>query len=83
MKYKIPLIFDAAPAIGVRYKDKSITSYGDSCVLSFHATKIFTTIEGGAVITRITVKKDQVDKLRNSVLKTKMKFQDQNQRQTQ
>ena len=65
LKYKIPLIFDAAPAIGVRYKDKSITSYGDSCVLSFHATKIFTTIEGGAVITRTAAKKDQVDKLRN------------------
>ena len=48
-EYNIPLIFDAAPAIGVKYKGKHLISYGDSSVLSFHATKVFTTFEGGAV----------------------------------
>jgi len=43
-------IYDAAHAFGVRYKDKSILQFGDASVLSFHATKIFHTIEGGAVI---------------------------------
>ena len=48
-EFNIPLIFDAAPAIGVKYKGKHLISYGDSSVLSFHATKVFTTFEGGAV----------------------------------
>jgi len=48
-EYNVPLIFDAAPAIGVKYKGKHLISYGDASVLSFHATKIFTTFEGGAV----------------------------------
>jgi dTDP-4-amino-4,6-dideoxygalactose transaminase len=48
-EYNIPLIYDAAPAIGVKYKGKHLIGYGDSSVLSFHATKVFTTFEGGAV----------------------------------
>lgn len=48
-EFNIPLIFDAAPAIGVKYKGKHLISYGDSSVLSFHATKVLTTFEGGAV----------------------------------
>ena len=48
-EFNIPLIFDAAPAIGVKYKGRHLISYGDSSVLSFHATKVFTTFEGGAV----------------------------------
>lgn len=48
-EFNIPLIFDAAPAMGVKYKGKHLISYGDASVLSFHATKIFTTFEGGAV----------------------------------
>ncbi len=64
-KYKIPLIFDGAPAVGVRYKEKSITEYGDACILSFHATKIFTTLEGGAVISRSQETKDRIDQFRN------------------
>ena len=50
-KHKLQLIYDAAHAFGVTYKEKSILDYGDISILSFHATKIFHTIEGGAVIT--------------------------------
>lgn len=49
-KYKIKVIYDAAHAFGVTYKGRSITEYGDASILSFHATKVFNTIEGGAVV---------------------------------
>lgn len=49
-KYHLKVIYDAAHAFGVRYKGKNITQYGDASVLSFHATKVFNTVEGGAVI---------------------------------
>lgn len=47
----IPLIYDGAHAFGVKHRDKSIFTYGTVSTCSFHATKIFHTIEGGAVIT--------------------------------
>jgi dTDP-4-amino-4,6-dideoxygalactose transaminase len=46
----LKLVFDAAHAFGVNYKNRSICSFGDISILSFHATKIFHTIEGGAII---------------------------------
>ena len=49
-KNNLKVIYDAAHAFGVKYKDKSILSYGDISTLSFHATKLFHTIEGGALI---------------------------------
>ena len=64
-RHNIPLIFDGAPAIGVRYKGKSITDYGDACILSFHATKIFTTFEGGVIISKSQETKGKIDQLRN------------------
>lgn len=48
-KHHLKVIYDAAHAFGVTYKDKGIASYGDASMLSFHATKVFNTIEGGAV----------------------------------
>jgi len=48
-KYSLKVIYDAAHAFGVKYKGKGIGSYGDASVFSFHATKVFHTIEGGAV----------------------------------
>ncbi len=48
-KYGLKVIYDAAHAFGVSYKGKGIGSYGDASVFSFHATKVFNTIEGGAV----------------------------------
>jgi dTDP-4-amino-4,6-dideoxygalactose transaminase len=49
-KNDVKVIYDAAHAFGVRVKDKSVLNYGDASTLSFHATKVFHTIEGGAVI---------------------------------
>ena len=49
-KYNLKVIYDAAHAFGVYYKGKSIINYGDISMLSFHATKVFNTIEGGALI---------------------------------
>lgn len=48
-KYTLKVIYDAAHAFGVAYKGKGIGSYGDASIFSFHATKVFNTIEGGAV----------------------------------
>jgi dTDP-4-amino-4,6-dideoxygalactose transaminase len=47
---KLKIIFDAAHAFGIQYQGKSILQYGDASILSFHSTKIFHTIEGGAII---------------------------------
>lgn len=49
-KHNIKLIYDAAPAFGVWIGDKPISNYGDLSMLSFHATKLFHTFEGGALI---------------------------------
>lgn len=48
-KYGLKVIYDAAHAFGVKYKGRGIGSYGDASIFSFHATKVFNTIEGGAV----------------------------------
>lgn len=50
-KYKLKVIYDGAHAFGVKVKGRSIFSYGDVSTCSFHSTKIFHTIEGGAVFT--------------------------------
>jgi dTDP-4-amino-4,6-dideoxygalactose transaminase len=48
-KYNLKVIYDAAHAFGVKYNGKGIGSYGDASIFSFHATKVYHTIEGGAV----------------------------------
>ncbi len=48
-RHGLKVIYDAAHAFGVKYKGKGIGSYGDASIFSFHATKIYNTIEGGAV----------------------------------
>lgn len=48
-KYELKVIYDAAHAFGVKYKGTGIAAYGDVSCFSFHATKVFNTIEGGAV----------------------------------
>ncbi len=48
-EHNLKVIYDAAHAFGVEYKGKGIGSYGDASMFSFHATKVFNTIEGGAV----------------------------------
>lgn len=47
-KYHLKVLYDAAHAFGVRYKDKAVGLFGDASCFSFHATKVFNTIEGGA-----------------------------------
>jgi dTDP-4-amino-4,6-dideoxygalactose transaminase len=49
-KYNLKVIYDAAHAFDVKYKDKSVLNYGNISTLSFHSTKLFHSIEGGALI---------------------------------
>lgn len=49
-KYKLKVIYDAAHAFGVKYKNDAILNYGDISTLSFHSTKVFHTVEGGAIV---------------------------------
>ena len=49
-KYNLKVVYDAAHAFDVKYKNQSVLNYGDISTLSFHATKLFHTIEGGALI---------------------------------
>ena len=51
-RHGLRILYDGAHVFGVRYLDRPITAYGDVTTLSFHATKLFHTIEGGAVIAR-------------------------------
>jgi len=49
-RHNLKVIYDAAHAFGVKYKGKALADYGDISMISFHATKIFNTIEGGALV---------------------------------
>lgn len=51
-KYHLKTIYDGAHAFGIKSQGQSIFNYGDVSILSFHATKLFHTIEGGAIITK-------------------------------
>lgn len=64
-KYGIPVIYDAAHAFGVALNEKSILSYGWMSSLSFHATKLFHTIEGGALVCGKDVDIKKIELLRN------------------
>lgn len=48
-RYDLRVIYDAAHAFGIEYRRRGIGSYGDASIFSFHATKVYNTIEGGAV----------------------------------
>jgi dTDP-4-amino-4,6-dideoxy-D-glucose transaminase len=63
--YGLKVIYDAAHAFGVRYKGNSLLRYGDLSVLSFHATKVFNTFEGGAIICPDALTKQRIDYLKN------------------
>ncbi|MCH7664096.1 MAG: DegT/DnrJ/EryC1/StrS family aminotransferase, partial [Chloroflexi bacterium] len=64
-KHGLQIIYDAAHAFGIRYKGQSLLSYGDLSVLSFHATKVFNTFEGGAIICPDSETKRRIDYLKN------------------
>ncbi len=64
-RHGLRLIYDAAHVVGVRCGEKSLCEYGDLSVLSFHATKLFTTVEGGAIVSHSAAMRDRIDHLRN------------------
>lgn len=64
-KYGLKVIYDAAHTFGVKYKDRGIGSYGDISCYSFHATKVFHTIEGGAVCFKDEKLKDLIGRLKD------------------
>lgn len=63
--YGLKVIYDAAHAFGVTHRGDSLLNRGDLSVLSFHATKVFTTIEGGAIVCPDAKTKQRVDYLKN------------------
>ena len=64
-KYGLKVIYDAAHAFGVEINGKSILNEGDMSTLSFHATKVYNTIEGGALICHDEKTKQRIDYLKN------------------
>jgi dTDP-4-amino-4,6-dideoxygalactose transaminase len=63
--YNLKVIYDAAHAFGVRTEEGSVLQHGDLSVLSFHATKVFNTFEGGAVISPDAKTRQRIDHLKN------------------
>jgi dTDP-4-amino-4,6-dideoxygalactose transaminase len=63
--YGLKLIYDAAHSFGVKVNGNSVLNYGDLSILSFHATKVFNTIEGGAIICPDEKTKKRIDYLKN------------------
>lgn len=64
-RHHLKVIYDAAHCFGVKYKGKSIFSYGDISITSFHATKLFHTIEGGGVFTNSEALLQKMNYMRN------------------
>lgn len=64
-KHKLKVIYDAAHAFGVKKDGETILNWGDLSVLSFHATKVFNTLEGGAIISHKKEIKEKIDRLKN------------------
>ena len=64
-KYGLKVIYDAAHAFGVEVNGKSILESGDMSTLSFHATKVYNTIEGGALVCHDEQTKKRIDYLKN------------------
>jgi dTDP-4-amino-4,6-dideoxygalactose transaminase len=64
-KHNLKVIYDAAHAFGVRFADKGLLNYGDVSALSFHATKLFHTIEGGGLATNDDALAARISYMRN------------------
>ena len=64
-RYNLKIIYDAAHAFGIKKDGVSVLNYGDLSVVSFHATKVFNTFEGGAIISHNPEMKEQIDHLKN------------------
>ena len=72
-KYNLKVIYDASHAFGVKCHCGSILNHGDLSVLSFHATKVFNTFEGGAIISKDEITKKRIDQLKNFGFKGEVK----------
>ena len=64
-KHNLHVVYDAAHAFAVKENNQSILNYGDYSILSFHATKAYSTIEGGAVVCKTLEEKNKLDQLKN------------------
>ena len=64
-RYNLKVLYDAAHAFGVQDRNGSVLRHGDLSVLSFHATKVFNTFEGGAIICPDQRTKERIDHLKN------------------
>lgn len=69
-KHNLKLIYDAAHSFAVEYKNESALNYGDASALSFHATKVFNTIEGGGIVVRDEELFEKLKLLRNFGIKS-------------
>ncbi|MFT6031426.1 MAG: dTDP-4-amino-4,6-dideoxygalactose transaminase, partial [Oleiphilaceae bacterium] len=63
--YGLKVIYDSAHAFGIKKNGESILNYGDLSILSFHATKVFNTFEGGAIVSSNSKVKKRIDYLKN------------------
>ena len=64
-KYGLKVIYDAAHAFGVEVNGESVLTHGDMATLSFHATKVYNTLEGGALVMHDEQTKQRIDYLKN------------------
>ena len=64
-KYGLKVIYDAAHAFGVEINGESVLNFGDMATLSFHATKVYNTLEGGALVVHDEQTKKRIDYLKN------------------
>lgn len=64
-KYNLKVIYDAAHTFGTKMNGHSLCNYGDLSILSFHATKVFNTFEGGAIVCHDSLMKQHIDQLKN------------------
>ena len=64
-RYNLPVLYDSAHAFGVKYKSKSISEFGTLNMFSFHATKVFHTVEGGALTYNNSIFEARLNALKN------------------
>ncbi len=64
-KHNLKVVYDAAHAFGVKKNGESVLNFGDMSILSFHATKAYSTIEGGAIVCHTQEMKDKLDRLKS------------------
>lgn len=64
-RHNLKVIYDAAHSFGVKFNNVSVCQFGDASMLSFHATKVFNTLEGGAVVFREGILRQKLNALKN------------------